>query len=68
MTNVERLQTAGLLQSPHLLTDDEEDKLNQLSSTEVDTLISVRDKLGADFFARKVPADDGAHRCGTLIF
>ena len=67
MTNVDRLQAAGLLETPHLLTDDEAEQVNQLSPAEVDALISVRSKLGDAFFARKVPDGDG-HRYGTLIF
>jgi hypothetical protein len=66
MANVDRLQAAGLLATPHLLTDDEEDKVNQLSPAEVDALVSVRSKLGDAFFGRKVP-DGNGHRFGTLI-
>ena len=66
MTNVENLQQAGLIQTAHPLTSDEIASVNQLSPAEIDALISVRAKLGDDFFSRKVHTDDG-HRLGTLI-
>ena len=67
MTNLERLQQAGLVEVKHPLTPDEVDNVNQLSPAEVDAIISVRTKLGDDFFTRKVPTGD-SHRMGTLIF
>lgn len=67
MSNVEKLQQAGLIEVKHPLTDAEVDSVNQLSSAEIDALISVRAKLGDDFFTRKVQQGDG-HRMGTLIF
>lgn len=66
MTNVERLQQAGLIETEHPLTPDEVNSVNQLSSAEVDALISVRAKLGDDFFKRKVQVGD-THRMGTMI-
>ncbi len=66
MTNVEKLQQAGLVEVNHPLTDAEVDNINQLSSAEIDALVSVRAKLGDDFFARKVQQGD-SHRMGTLI-
>lgn len=66
MTNVERLQQAGLIETEHPLTPDEVNSVNQLSSAEIDALISVRAKLGDDFFKRKVPMGD-SHRMGTMI-
>ncbi len=66
MSNVERLQQAGLIQVHHPLTDAETTSVNQLSSAEVDALISVRAKLGDDFFQRKVKEGD-SHRMGTLL-
>lgn len=67
MTNLERLQQAGLIEVNHPLTPDEVNSVNQLSSAEIDALISIRAKLGDDFFTRKVPMGD-SHRMGTLIF
>jgi hypothetical protein len=66
MTNIERLQQAGLIDVNHALTPDEINSVNQLSSAEVDALISVRSKLGDDFFSRKVQVGD-SHRMGTMI-
>jgi hypothetical protein len=66
MTNIERLQQAGLIEVNHPLTPDEVNSVNQLSSAEVDALISIKAKLGDDFFTRKVPVGDG-HRMGTMI-
>jgi hypothetical protein len=66
VTNVDRLQQAGLIQTPHPLTEEEITSLNNLSSAEVDALISVRMKLGDEFFQRKVPHGD-SHRMGTLL-
>jgi len=66
MTNVERLQQAGLIETDHPLTSDEVNSVNQLSPAEVDALISVRAKLGDDFFKRKVQVGD-THRMGTMI-
>ena len=65
MNNFERLQTAGLIDVQHSLTNDEIASINQLSSSEVDALISVRAKLGDDFFNRKVKVGD-SHRMGTM--
>ncbi len=67
MTNVERLQQAGLIETEHPLTPEEIESVNNLSSAEIDALISVRAKLGDDFFKRKVPMGD-SHRMGTLLF
>jgi hypothetical protein len=66
MTNIERLQQAGLIEVHHPLTPEEVNSVNQLSSAEIDALISVRSKLGDDFFNRKVQVGD-AHRMGTMI-
>lgn len=66
MSNIEKLQQAGLVEVHHPLSDAEVDSVNQLSSAEIDALISVKAKLGDDFFAHKVPQGD-SHRMGTLI-
>jgi hypothetical protein len=66
VTNVDRLQQAGLIEVQHPLTPDEIASINQLSPAEVDALISVRAKLGDDFFKRKVH-DGDSHRMGTLL-
>lgn len=66
MSNFERLQAAGLIEVNHTLTPDEVNSINQLTPAEVDALISVRAKLGDDFFNRKVQVGD-THRMGTMI-
>ena len=66
MSNFERLQSAGLIEVNHSLTPEEINSINQLSSAEVDALVSVRAKLGDDFFNRKVQVGD-SHRMGTVI-
>ncbi len=65
MSNFERLQAAGLIEMQHSLTADEMNSINQLSTAEVDALISVRAKLGDDFFNRKVQVGN-SHRMGTM--
>ena len=67
MTNLERLQGSGLIEVEHPLTPAEISNINQLSSAEVDAIISVRTKLGDDFFTRKVEVGD-SHRMGTMVF
>lgn len=66
MTNVEQLQNAGLIVTRHPLTPQEIESVNQLTQPEVDALISVRTKLGDNFFARKVQ-DGDSHHMGTLF-
>lgn len=66
MSNFDRLQSAGLIEVQHSLNPDEIDSINQLSPAEVDALISVRAKLGDDFFNHKVKVGD-SHRMGTLL-
>lgn len=51
-SNVEKLQAAKILPTPHGLSDADEDKINKLSPPEVDTLIKVRGQLGNDFAQR----------------
>ncbi len=66
VTNVERLQQAGLIVAHHPLTEEEVGNVNGLSGAEIDALISVRAKLGDAFFERKVQ-DGDSHRMGTLL-
>lgn len=66
MTNLERLQQAGLIEVKHPLTPKEVESVNALSSAEIDALISIKAKLGDDFFTRKVEME-GGHRMGTVI-
>jgi hypothetical protein len=66
LTNVEQLEHAGLIQTHNPLTPEEAETVNNLSSAEVEALISVKAKLGDKFFQRKVQ-DGDCHRMGTLI-
>ncbi|MCL5263114.1 MAG: hypothetical protein M1568_02455 [Acidobacteria bacterium] len=67
MTNLERLQQAGLIEVNHPLSADEVTNINELlTPAEVEALISVRGKLGTDFFTRDVEGE-GGHRMGTMI-
>jgi len=59
MANVDQLQNAGLVSTPNTLTPEQVEALNNLSSAEVDALISVKSKLEGPF----QPLD----LCGTFI-
>jgi hypothetical protein len=52
MTNVEKLQAANILPTPSKLSSSDEDLINDLDSSEVDALISVKNTLGDDFITR----------------
>jgi hypothetical protein len=52
MTNVEKLQAANILPTPSKLSSLDEDLINDLDSSEVDALISVKNTLGDDFITR----------------
>ncbi|MGA2902496.1 MAG: aroma-sacti cluster domain-containing protein [Candidatus Korobacteraceae bacterium] len=49
MTNVEQLQQAGVIPTPNPLTPAQVEAMNNLSSAEVDALISVHTKLVGPF-------------------
>lgn len=67
MTNLERLQQAGLIEADHPLSADEVTKVNEsLTEAEVEALISARAKLGVEFATREVHTSQG-HRMGTMI-
>ena len=51
-TNVEKLQDAKILPTPHGLSDPDKEKINDLSPQEVDALVKVRSGLGDDFVKR----------------
>jgi len=52
MTNVEKLQAAEILPTPHKLTPPDEAAVNALSQAEVDALINVKATLGHAFIKR----------------
>ncbi len=47
MSNVEQLQKAGIIAKKHKLTVADQTAINKLSQTEIDSLISVKNQLGA---------------------
>jgi hypothetical protein len=55
MTNLERLKQAGLVPDDYEFEGEDETAIESLSSQEVDSLISSKEKLGEDFIQRHVP-------------
>ena len=55
MTNLDRLEQAGLVEPNYQFDQDEKDAIESLSSAEVDALISSKEKLGEDFIRDHVP-------------
>ena len=55
MTNLEKLQQAGLVDDDYELNDSEQDAIESLTDNEVDSLISSKDKLGEHFIRKHVP-------------
>jgi hypothetical protein len=52
MTNVEKLQAAGILATPSRLSSSDEGLINDLDPTEVDALVAIKADLGDDFIQR----------------
>ena len=52
MTNVEKLQAAEILPTPHKLSTQDEHTVNGLNQAEVDALINVKNTLGHAFIKR----------------
>jgi hypothetical protein len=52
MTNVQKLQAANILPTPSRLSSSDEELINNLDSSEVDTLVDVKAQLGDDFIQR----------------
>ena len=55
MTNLERLKQAGVVPEDYEFSQGEEDTIESLSTQEVDSLISSKQKLGDDFINSHVP-------------
>ncbi|HEX6717273.1 MAG TPA: hypothetical protein VF088_09180 [Pyrinomonadaceae bacterium] len=55
MTNLERLQEAGLIADNYQFSDDDKDAIESLSPAEVDHIISSKEKLGESFIRQHVP-------------
>jgi hypothetical protein len=52
MTNLEKLTTAGLVPHDHSLSDDDKKTIENLHPHEVETLVSLKEKLGTEFIQR----------------
>jgi hypothetical protein len=52
MSNLEKLKTAGVVPDNHTLTDADTSTIENLSDQEVQSLISLKQKLGDDFVQR----------------
>jgi hypothetical protein len=51
-SRIQRLVDAGLIRAGHQFSDQDRQLLESLSEDEVEALISVKTKLGEDFFNR----------------
>ena len=56
MTNVTKLQKAGILATPHGLSKKDVATINNLSPDEVDVWLKIKEKLGKDFIRRNFAA------------
>ncbi len=55
MTNLERLEQAGVVPEDYEFNESEKSAIESLSSQEVDSLISSKNKLGEAFINAHVP-------------
>ena len=56
MKNIERLTEAGIIPEGYdKLSDDEKATINNLSSDEVEAIISTNSKMGPEFFGKHAP-------------
>lgn len=55
MTNLEKLQKADVVDDDYKLSDSEKDAIESLTDTEVDSIISTKEKLGESFIKKHVP-------------
>jgi hypothetical protein len=55
MTNLEKLKQANLIDDDSKLNQSDKEAIETLSDTEVESLISSKDKLGEDFIRKHVP-------------
>ena len=66
-SQVEKLQQAGVIATPHQISPEDVNAINGLNDSEVDTLISVKNKLGDDFFKKTAEGGQFPH-VGTVSF
>jgi hypothetical protein len=55
MTNLEKLQEANLVDADYKLNEKDREAIESLTDTEVDSLISSKEKLGESFIRKHVP-------------
>jgi len=55
MTNLEKLQQAGLIAEDHKFNKNEKDAIESLTPAEVNALIRGKEKLGEPFIKKHVP-------------
>jgi hypothetical protein len=55
MTNLEKLQKADVVDDDYKLSDSEKDAIESLTDTEIDSIISTKEKLGESFIKKHVP-------------
>lgn len=60
-SNVDELVKSGLIQTPHHLTEDDQKRINSLSSHEVEALKSARLKLGDDMLKKTAKGGSFPH-------
>ena len=66
-SQVEKLQKGGVIATPHQISPEDVDAINSLHDSEVDALISVKNKLGDDFFKKTAEGGQFPH-VGTVSF
>lgn len=55
MTNLEKLQEANLVDADYKLNEKDREAIESLTDSEVDSLISSKEKLGESFIKKHVP-------------
>lgn len=55
MTNLEKLQQAGLVDENYKFSAEEKESIESLTDAEVNHLISSKEKLGESFIKKHVP-------------
>ena len=66
MSNIKKLQTAGMIAKPHRLTKAHQELVESLSAGEVKSLIGIKKKLGRPFI-EKTTVKNKKVRADTLI-
>lgn len=68
MNIFDRLVREGLILSPEAFSDEEKKRIEQLTSAEVDALISIRGKLGKEFLEGKTTQYAGRPAAMAIVF